>query len=121
MSSFLYLITGLQLQCISPVNTKERPYFTFAVITHKKTHQNSERSLTIASAVIDSLIHRFSSKRWPTIIQAHRSATNKLTDTTDLESEVPNLSTVVDKTARLKIPIILTHKIPLQLQQNFSN
>lgn len=45
------------------------------------------RQLTMINAVIDSFIQRFSSSKWPITIQAHRSATNKFIDTTDLWSD----------------------------------
>ena len=46
--------------------------------------------LTIIKAVMDSFIHRFSSRRWPRTIQAQRSATKRLSETTEAWSEVDN-------------------------------
>lgn len=48
------------------------------------------KTLTINKAVMDSFIHRFSSKRWPSTIQAQRSATKRLSETTEAWSEVDN-------------------------------
>jgi len=47
--------------------------------------------LTIIRAVIDSFIHRFSSRRWPMTIQAQRRATNKFMETTEAWSEVDTI------------------------------
>lgn len=49
--------------------------------------------LTMNRAVIDSFIHRLSSKRWPITIQAQRRATNRFILTMEAYSEV--LSVVV--------------------------
>lgn len=55
------------------------------IYTYKYTH--IER-LTIARAVMDSFIHRFSSSKWPIMMQAQRSATKRLIEATEVWSEV---------------------------------
>lgn len=60
---------------------------------------------------MDSFIQRFSSNRWPITIQKQRSATNKVTDTTDAWSEVDKLSIFVNTNPRSNPPIILAFTI----------
>lgn len=45
--------------------------------------KNLSIELTMARAVMDSFIHLYSSNKWPTTIQAQRSATNRFMDTTE--------------------------------------
>lgn len=54
------------------------PHITYRHICAMFTHE-----LTIASAVMDSFIQRFSSSKWPTTIQAQIRATKRFIETTE--------------------------------------
>lgn len=77
----------------SPCHQIHSKSFSIHTLTlaHKSITYSKLSSLTIASAVMDSFIHRLSSSKWPSKIQAQSSATNRFIDTTEVWSEVLNI------------------------------
>lgn len=92
----------------------------------------------MASAVIDSFIHRLSSNRWPTTIQAHNNATKMFIETTEVWSDVakcpifvtisPISKSILFFAFQFQIPIfqltpqhITTKQVPCCKNQQFKN
>ncbi len=74
-----------------------------------------KQKLTIASAVMDSFIQRFSSNKWPITMQAQRSATKRFMETTELWSEVVTIA----KKPPVSTAIALS--LPLLVQNTLAN
>lgn len=69
--------------------------------------------ITINKAVMDSLIHRCSSRRWPMTIQAQRSATKRFNETTEAWSEVDTDSILDVKEVKREASSIVIFFLPL--------
>lgn len=104
----------------TPLINHRKP--TFYLLQKNDKYTKKKRELTIARAVMDSLIQRFSSNKWPITIQAQRSATNKFTDTTEAWSDVNKLCwnfAITTPTSDTPIILLLSLYSP-NLLANFS-
>lgn len=76
----------------------------------------------MARAVMDSFIHRLSSNKWPSKIQAQRRATNRFIDTTEVWSEVISISTDPSESELTSTAIVVgRHWSKTQVPVNYSS
>lgn len=77
--------------------------------------------LTITRAVMDSLIHRFSSNKWPTTIQPQRRATNKFKETTEEWSATNSIpkSTIDEPDSTITLGAITIRNPAFQVRFNW--
>lgn len=104
------IITPVHSPC--PPKQNSHKVILNSILHHTHTHTQIQRYrklswLTMARAVMDSFIHRLSSNKWPSKIQAQRRATNRFIDTTEVWSEVISISTDLSESELTSTAIVL--------------